>query len=314
MLASVSPRRTLCERRGARPERVPRVGLAVGGQRHLELLARPLRQADVVAVRRHDAAVEGRVELANRLFVAAAQPRHGLEGDRPGDLDRVEAGRRRRRDVEAVVLGRDGHLDGGQEAGDELRGLVGEVAAVAHLPEVLAALPLLDALDVALAAVVAGQGQVPVAEALVEVAQVAGGGAGGLLGVAALVDVAVDAQAVALAGAADELPRADRPGMGHGVDAEAALDDRQVGQLGRNAFLDQDPSDARQVLAAAIQGALHVGAHARLIPVDEVLHARVRGRELRLGIGWRLRCGSGPPVPGQPGIRARPASTYVADA
>src|SRR6185369_5781161 len=134
--------------------------------------------------------------------------------------------------------------------------------------------------DVPLAGVVAGQGQVPVTETLIEVAQVTRRCAGRLHRIAALVDVAIDAQPVTLAGAAHELPGPHGAGMGDGVYAEAAFDDRQVSELGRHPLLRKDPSNTWEILAAPLQSPLHRGPQARLVLAHEALHARMLGREL----------------------------------
>mgnify|MGYP003499591179 CR=1 FL=1 len=86
-------------------------------------------------------------------------------------------------------------------------------------------------LYIAGAAVVGCNGEGPVAEDLVQVAEEMGGGIGGLVGVAAFVDDGVDLQAVVLAGAVHELPQAGGTGARGGVGVHGAFHNGQVLQF-----------------------------------------------------------------------------------
>src|SRR5262249_47224131 len=97
----------------ARDDRGPN-RLPVGGEGDLELFAGALWQADPISLRRDDAAIEGRIQISDGLLVGATELGDRLERDGTRHLDGLEPGRRRRRDVESVLLGRFGHLDGGE--------------------------------------------------------------------------------------------------------------------------------------------------------------------------------------------------------
>ena len=148
-----------------------------------------------------------------------------------------------------------------EERGDEpghvpgrLEGQVGE-----DVPEAVEVVDLLgpdDPLDGRLAAVVGGDGRRPVAEHVVELDHVLDGRPGGLDRVHALVDVLVLLEAVTVARRADELPHAQGPGPGQGPRLEGALDERDPGQLLRQALLAQLLEDHVPVLAGPPEGFL----------------------------------------------------------
>jgi hypothetical protein len=91
-----------------------------------------------------------------------------------------------------------------------------------------------EPLDLPLTGVVGRESQVPVAEHPVEVFQVRRGGMGRLLGVGALVDPGIDAEAVAPAGSGDELE--DPLGLRSGVRVrlERAFDVSHEDEILRN--------------------------------------------------------------------------------
>ena len=110
------------------------------------------------------------------------------------DRDALEVGALVRGDGEAVALRGLGQHDRRVDERHVVLRLAPQPPRLAQLPEVVGLVPLHGAQHLALARVVAGEGEVPVAEQLVEVLQVARGGARGLLGVAALVHPPVAAR------------------------------------------------------------------------------------------------------------------------
>ena len=146
------------------------------------------------------------------------------------------------------------------------------------VPVVLDASGPLDGLrHVLRSAVVRGDDQCPVAEDVVEVLQVAGGGITGLDGVATLVDEAGHLQSVLLAGGQHELPQ---PGCSHaagGAGVQGTLDDGQVLQfqrhlVGLEGFFEQGKVEVRGTEHDA-DGA----AQASAVLVDELAHDVVVG-------------------------------------
>jgi hypothetical protein len=145
------------------------------------------------------------------------------------------------------------------------------------------------ALHIARAPVVGRHGQIPVAELVVERLHVLRVGDGGLLGVEALVEVAVALQAVG-PGEGHELPHA--AGAGARVERlrlKAGLGDGLVDQVLRDAVVAQHLLDHVLVLAGAFQRALERAAARALKGADEtgdvlVDHERkVGGGGLELG-------------------------------
>ena len=118
--------------------------------------------------------------------------------------------------VEAVLGAILGHDGDGNDDGDVVLGFPREDVAAVELPEVGVAGAADRLLDVAGAGVVGGHGEVPVAELVVEVVEMAGGGASGLLGVKALIEPPVAGQTIACGAAANELPHTARSGAGEG--------------------------------------------------------------------------------------------------
>src|SRR5205085_1030238 len=124
-----------------------------------------------------------------------------------------------------------GDMYSGEKLRDEVFGLLEEVAAIAHFPEIAGSAFSEDAADVAFAGIVGGQREVPVAEHLVQILQIARRSVRRLDRIAALVDVAVNAQAIAASGTRNELPRPDGTRTRYRVGAKAAFDQGQVRQL-----------------------------------------------------------------------------------
>ena len=121
--------------------------------------------------------------------------------------------RRVERDVVEPVLRRVvGDDDRRQDFGDIVLGFGGQVVALVELPEIGVPGLLHGALHVAGAPVVAGHGEVPVAQLGVDVLHVAGVGAGRFLRIEALVDIVVAREAVVAVG--HKLPHAARRGTG----------------------------------------------------------------------------------------------------
>ena len=203
----------------------------------LEALPRAGGNADLVPRGRGHAAQQGGVEVAHLGLGGPDELGDGAQRNRPVHGDHVVVHRIQLGRLEAVGLGGLRDRQRGEKAGDVVTGLGMEVSILHQGPVRIGPLAGHGAGDAALAGVVRRQGEVPVAEHLVEVAQVLGRRARRLVGVAALVDVLVDAQPVALAGGADELPGADGAGVGDRPVVEPALDERQIGQPGRQPLL-----------------------------------------------------------------------------
>src|SRR5690606_34725787 len=108
------------------------------------------------------------------------------------------------------------------------------------------------AADLGRVAVVARDGELPVAEHVVELEEVAGGGARGSLRVEALVELAGDGEAGGAARGGDELPHPAGTGPAVRVRVERALDHGEVLQLVRHPFLGQDLLDHREVRLGAL--------------------------------------------------------------
>ncbi len=119
------------------------------------------------------------------------------------------------------------------------------------------------------AAVVGREHQVPVAvEQLVKRLQIARRSDGRLLGIRALVDIPVGLQPLLGRRRPHELPRPPRAGLRQRVGLEAALDDRNVGEIERQPFGAEHRLDHRQVLRAARQALVDVVAQPPLEELD----------------------------------------------
>ena len=124
------------------------------------------------------------------------------------------------------------------------------------------------AADLVLARVVGGEGEVPVVEHVVQLPEVLRGGAGRLLGAAALVHPPVLLQAEALAGGGHELPDALRLGAREGAGLERALDEGDVGEVLRDSLGVEDLADAGEVASAPRERLGEPVAQRPLVEVD----------------------------------------------
>ena len=95
----------------------------------------------------------------------------------------------------------------GYECGNVAACFAGEIGV--ELPEILFATGTgYSLVNGAGATIISGYGQRPIAEVTVKIAQEAGGGIGGFVGIATFIDDRVDLKAVVLPRAVDELPKA----------------------------------------------------------------------------------------------------------
>ena len=201
--------------------------------------------------------------LSHHVEINAFLHRHGVEDQRFGTVA----------DLEAVFPRIGGDGDCRQIGRHIIAGFPGQPG---QGPEVADILLAQAPLDLARAEVIAGDGQVPVAKALIEVHQMAGGGPGGLDRIAPVVKPPAILQAVGAAGGGDELPHAHRPGPGAGLAVKAAFDHRQVEELFRRAFLAEDLLYHRPVGAGAFQPALkHLPAFTAGEILDRSFHLAV---------------------------------------
>ncbi len=197
--------------------------------------------------------VHRRIELAEGLLVQLGQLRGTGHVDVAVDVDRQEVrmvGHRR----QFQAVGRRAHHDvlHRLQLGQVVARLVGHAQAlvVDRQPGLLVARHRLA--DVALAPVVGGQRQLPVAvEQLVQALQVVQRGLGRGQHVAAVVAEDVLLEVEVPAGGGHELPHADGLGAGLRVVAEGALDEGQQRQLHRHAALLDLLDHVVQVQAAA---------------------------------------------------------------
>ena len=158
---------------------------------------------------------------------------HGVGAKGDGDALGVQA-----------VFGIEVHdVGGGNEGRHIAAGFAGEIGV--DLPEVLLPAAAGDGfVDVARSTVVGGNGQVPVAEDIVEVVEVVGGSVRRFVGIAAFVDDGVDLKAVVLAGGIHKLPQASGTDTRGGLGVHGGFDNGEVFQLlgyvvARQRFLEQ---------------------------------------------------------------------------
>ena len=164
------------------------------------------------------------------------------------------------------------------------------------------------AAHVALAPVVGGQRQVPVAEHAVQALQVIERRAGGGQHVAAVVAEEVLLQVVVAAGGRHELPHAGGARAGDGLRVERALDEGQQRQFAGHAAPLQFLDDVEQVLARAVRHALHVvgPAGVPLLLLAHQVGVEVAHREAARGCGP-----TGRPAAAMPTTLRAPASEAV---
>jgi hypothetical protein len=179
-------------------------------------------------------------------------PVHSATRRRSTGRGSVEARRRLRLEVEPVLGRVPRDDDGGEDHRHVFPRLAGQqLGFCGQLPEI-ADVGLLDgALEPAGAAVVRGEGQMPVAAKQVgERPQVLRGRKRRLLGIGALVDIPVAPQPVLDGRAGHELPDAFGLGARQRIRLERALHEGHVGEVERQPFGAEDVLDHRKVLAA----------------------------------------------------------------
>ena len=161
--------------------------------------------------------------------------------------------------IKAILAGVIGDDDGGEDFRDVVLGFARQVVALVELPEIGIAGFLDGALNVSGAPVVPSHGEIPVTELRVNVLHVAGIGAGGLLRIEALVDVAISLEAVI--SARHELPHAAGTRLAiDGPRLEAGFGDGKVDELSENGLM-----------LGAFDFAQYANASTALGPDDQVL-------------------------------------------
>jgi hypothetical protein len=169
--------------------------------------------------------------------------------------------------------------------GNVILGFLGQDVAVVEFPEIGVAGALHRSLHRAGAGVVRGHGEIPVAKLVVEIFQVAGGGAGGFLGVLAVVDPHVVVKARTAAAAAHELPDAASARPRNRQRMESGLGLRQIDQILRHAFLFQSCHDHVVVAAGAGKGALEVAPSAIAREIGDVAGDLIGHHQRQVGMG-----------------------------
>jgi len=180
------------------------------------------------------------------------------------------------------VLGHDGHGDDDREI---IRGFPGQDIALVELPKVGVAGALNGALDVDRPAVVGGDGEVPVAELGVEIAEVAGGGAGCFFGVETVVGMGVLHETVFAAAELNELPHAGCLLAGNRAREEAGLGLGEVDHLLWHAFLVENATDHGSVTAGALEAGNEGASAAGSGEVIDVAQDGIGELEWELGYG-----------------------------
>ena len=198
-----------------------------------------------------------RIQLPQLLIAAVRELRDRTQIDHALQRDFVEAHGVVEFDVTEAVLDR---VARDRERGHELRHIRLGLLREAQLPIVRRALVFDGTHDRALAGVVGRQRQRPVTEDPVQVLQVARRGDRGLLGILALVDPLVDVQPEQARGRTHELPRPHGRGIRARVDVEAALDEHEMHQIGRQAFLLEHIAEQLHVAARALEPAFERAA------------------------------------------------------
>ena len=256
------------------PVRIDRVLLvdegvgALGGQLQHE-------RADIAG---DDVALVLRVEGPERRHIYLQKIRYLLKMERAVHDDRVGSQRQAGLQGAEVVLAVVGHdVIGGDEERHVRPCLLGQVGE--DLPEIGFPARSPDGLvDVARAAVVGCQDQVPVLIDGIHVLEIAAGGVGGFHRVASLVDEAVDLQPVALAGREHELPDARGADSREGDGVERALDHGEIFQLDRQPMLVEYLLDDGEIEVGHTQHVTHQVAPALGIEVDAIADDVVVGQ------------------------------------
>ena len=232
----------------------------------------PRQQNGGVATGQHHGFVDGGVELAEVFFadvgqlrdkghVHVALQRHGVKEGVVADVGQLGAVARR---VGHDVFDR-------LQFGHVVAGFIGHFQLGVAGGQASAAVAFDGFADVALAPVVGGQCQVPVAKHAVQLFQVVERGTGGGQHVAAVVAEHVLAQVERFAGGGHKLPDACGLGAGDGLRVVGAFDVGQQRQFGGHVAPFQLLDDVEQVFAAARGHAFHVLGAAG-VPLFAVAH------------------------------------------
>mmetsp|Transcript_23372 Transcript_23372/g.55587 ORF Transcript_23372/g.55587 Transcript_23372/m.55587 type:complete len:384 (+) Transcript_23372:342-1493(+) len=209
--------------------------------------------------REDDRLVHLRVELLEGLQRDAGQAGGQLDIDVAIDPHAQEVGVvGHRRQRECIALGRENDVLDRLQLGHVVARFVGDLQAfvVGRQAQTLVARDGL--LHIARAPVVGGQREMPVAEHLVQPAQVVEGGTRRREHIAAVVAEDVLLEVEVTSGGRHELPHAGGLGAGHGMRDEGAFDEGQQGQFARHAALLNLLQDVEEVAAAAGRHALDV--------------------------------------------------------
>ena len=210
------------------------------------------------------------VEGPERRHIHLQEIRYLLEMERAVDDDRVCRQRQAGLQGAEIMLAMVGHnVIGGDEERHIRPCLLGQVGE--DLPEIGFPARSPDGLvDVARAAVVGCQDQVPVLIDGIHVLEIAAGGVGGFHRVASLIDKAVDLEAVALARREHELPKARGADSREGDGVERALDHGEIFQLDRQPMLVEYLLDDGEIEVGHSQHITHQVALALGIEVDAI--------------------------------------------
>ncbi len=234
-----------------------------------------------------------RIEILQLVHVGPGEARQHAEARHAVHVHGLVGVGRHLDHVEPVALRETAHQDRGQQLGHVVLGLVAQVAAPGHIPEVVGAKAARGPVQGEGTRVVAGHGQVPVAAGLVEVPEIAGGSSAGLHRIAPFLDPGVAVQAEEAASGADELPHAHGLGRAPGGVLEAGLDEGQVREVLGHPLLLEDLARHGQVLGAPGQGALHEAPQSvgEVVDPGEHLVVQVDGKVEHGALLGRLHLG-----------------------
>ena len=155
------------------------------------------------------------------------------------------------------ILGHDGDC---QNDRDVVASFFGQNVAAVEFPEIGVPGAFHGSLHGAGAGVVGGHREVPIAELVVEIFQVAGGGACGSLGILAIVDPHVVAKPVSASPAGHKLPDAAGADPRNCQRMESGLGLREIDQILRDALLFEGGDDHVVVAARAGKSAFEDAA------------------------------------------------------
>ena len=168
------------------------------------------------------------------------------------------------------------HIVGCNEGRHIAAGFAGQIGI--DLPVVLLAARAVDGLvHILRPTVVGGNDQVPVAEYLIQVFQVVGGGIAGLHGVATLVDQRVDFQPILLTCSQHKLPQTGSPYPRHCLWIQRRLNHWQVLQLQRKVIGFECFLENGNIEIGGAQHIAHRMAQAAAVTVDKLLNHLVIG-------------------------------------